>query len=141
MFRIIKIFLLVLFIIISTVGFIMSTWGYFGVILIGEAALPKWIFAPIFGIPIVFIPAIIVAIGKTVKYNGECRYGIRFWPAIKNLPKQCAIIIYVLSFNIAIILIIYSGHGKDSLAISSSMMLFYYLSTIIYLSSLKNILK
>jgi len=139
MFRTFKTLLLMAFIMISTVGFVMSTLSCFGGLFVGEAVLPSWIFGALFGIPIVFIPAVAIAIAKTVRYKGEeYRYGIRFWPAIKNIPKQFAVAIYVLALNLAIMILLkFLGHGEDSLVISSGMMLFYYIPTIIYLSCLK----
>lgn len=139
MFRVIKMLFLVVFFAISVIGFLVSTFAYFGILLFGENALPLWIFSVLFGIPIVFIPAILIGIVKTARYKGkEYRYGIRFWAAIKNIPNQLAMVIYVLGLNVVImILLYYYGYGKDSLVLSSGMMLFYYIPFMIYLSSLK----
>lgn len=140
MFRTIKMLLLIVFTIISTLGLIISTLSYFGTMFVGDAALPKWIFGTLFGVPIVFIPAVAIAVEKTVRYKGErYKYGIRFWPAIRKIPKQFAIAIYIFALNLAIMILLnYFGHGKDSLVLSSGIMLFYYVPTIIYLSSFKN---
>ena len=136
MIRFIKRLILVLLLLISSIGFLMSILGYFSTLVGFEKAIPQWVFSAIFGIPIVFVPAIIVAVAKTIKYKGEYLYGIRFYPAIRKAPKLMAIFIYILLGNlIATILIRYLGYGKDLLILSSGMLIFYYIPLLIFLSA------
>jgi|GEM_PF-3281462 len=139
MLRYIKNIFLILLMFISVIGLLMSIAIYLVILTMSENILPKGIFGVLFAIPIVFIPAVGISIAKTVKYKGkEYKYGIRFWPAIANAPDFFAIIIYVLAINLVVVIMFYSNdYCEDSLVLSSGMILFYYMSTLIYASTIK----
>lgn len=138
MYKILKITFLVIFILVDAIGFLMTAVGYLGLLTVGESALPLWLFSPLFAIPIVFIPAVGIAIVKILKSKvKKYRYGIHFWPAIRNVPIPLVLMIYLLLFNlIAIIFMRYMGRCKDLNVIASGMLIFYYVPGLIYLSSI-----
>lgn len=136
--RAIKMLLLMVFISISALGLVVSTLSYF--VILFERDLSDWVIAAaIVFIPIVFIPATLIAVAKTaINKNEDYRYGIRFWPAIRNISKQFAVAIYILALNIGLMMLLnYFGFGSDLVVLLSGMMLFYYVPTLIYFSSLK----
>ena len=137
MLRVIKIIFLILFITISIIGLLMSIIAYFGILLVGENALTSGMLIALIGVPFIFIPAVPITAAKSKRFKGEYRYAISFWPAIKNIPNQLAIIINVLYINIPIMIFLdYYGFVKDSVVLASGIMLAYYITTMIYLSSI-----
>lgn len=136
MIRKILLFLLLPLFLLSAIGFVTSLFIFIMTII--NKDIPFLAFGVILGIPLFFI-SFLIAIIKTHVNKGDERYGLRFWPAVKDAPKCFSIAIHPLVLLVAICIFLFNKEIASD--ISSVMMLFYYISTIIYLSTFIKIIK
>lgn len=105
----------------------------------GKDLLFTYSMVSILVLPLPLIFASISVFIKMKNYSGKYRYGIRFWPAVMKAPRFAVLGIYVTVILFILTLILSSIRNSDNFALTGGLILFYYVSFVIFWSGFREI--